>query len=118
MELHSKAPDIFIPKFNENQENPKSEQIKIWIKYPSVEEYSRFGGFGKTIDEVGLVKFAVTKIENLKCEGKQIESGEDLANANRALVWPLVTEIFGQILIASGVEEEDEKNSEGQSNSI
>ena len=115
MEVTSKLTEVYVPKFNKNQELPKAEQVVVTLKYPTIEGFEPFSG--EQLDTVGLLKKCVVEIKNLAHNKKAITTGKELVECTRSVLNDLAVELSTKILLANRIKEEEEKNSEGQPSS-
>ena len=112
MEVTSKLTETYVPKFNKNRELPKAEQVVVTLKYLTIEEFEPFAG--ERLDTVGLLKKCIVEIKNLRHNKKPVTTGEELVKCIRSRLSDLAVELSTKILLANRIEEEEEKNSEGQ----
>lgn len=116
MNLHTTAPQVLEPKFNGNADLPEDKRIRVYLKYPTNEEFERLGfAVASRLGQSRLVAHCAVKIENLSFNERAITTGKELTEAPYGVLWELVSEIFIEIMRGHRLDEEREKNSEGQS---
>jgi len=123
MKVSATLDNLFVPEFNENRDLPPSEQIKVELKRPTMEQknslrqidMNREGDkFGFRYEAGRILRQHVGKIQNLESEvngeAVQITSGKMLAENTNPGLDPLVTEICMEVTRGLELSEEEEKN--------
>lgn len=122
MKVTANLKDVFVPKFNGNQDLPPDQQVTVEIRRPSMSDRANLksvrmtqGGdfsFGYNTDRI--LRNFVGKITNLESEvnGRSvgIESGKALAEDKNPALEGLVTEIAMEVTAANTLSEEEVKN--------
>lgn len=114
MRVTSKLTETFTPKFNGNQDLPEHEQAVVTIECPINDEFERYLA-GREPDAPGAVARYVTKISGYWENEQPIIDGKQLVKTRRGKSSDLILECWLKILKINRLEEEEEKNSDGQS---
>lgn len=92
----------FIPEWNKNKDLPANEQVIIhFSRIPATSEISNYKSFSMGADSTMKMNYNdnmltgafISKVENLKLNGKEIKNGKDLATASHPKLANLFTEI-------------------------
>lgn len=128
MILEAETSTVFVPEYRGNRKAPESQQVRVHISRPSIEErekmkWTEYIMGGSSFDKSALkfnhsprkVFACIARIENLelRVDGKlsKIETGEQLLAAKGVKgVSPLIQEITAEILDEK-LTEDDLKNS-------
>jgi hypothetical protein len=97
---------IFIPEWNDNQNQPIDEQIRVNLKgFPSAGDKTKymtlsFGDKGTNVAyaERSILRAFVKSIENLEYNDKVVMTSDDLLNSDYIGFTPLVSEIRDYIM--------------------
>ena len=126
MKLTSVTKEEWTPDWRDNLSLPKSEQVRIHLNFPTIEEkegvsqieYIRgkdgeVESFKIVYQTKKLLQNHVSQIDNLidVRDGKevQVKTGHDLLNSKNKQMQPLVQQIIAQLTTADDLED-DEKN--------
>lgn len=108
MELVLQDTITFTPDLKWNKELPESEQVRVTVDLPTIEEYDKHAGPNGPKPE--LLKNRV-KIENLSVNGKAITTGEELLMLKFSQKCRMIfAKIIYEILMCNDIPKDVEKN--------
>lgn len=114
MKVKLSRTNTFVPTWNENDELPEEEQIKVHYKYLTTEDRNNFVIYSNNMSVASIAKEvflkSVEKIENLYIEvdGEEVEATPEQI-IDMPDMYELFSEISTEIITASSLDEEDKK---------